>query len=250
MKLAILPLLAALVIPAAASAQITQVAYASLTGGQLTTFDDVAGGGAPGTNYDAVFVSNGVSFAERFVGQTLTNAGGFDQLGGGPSGGSLTLQVGAPGRNLNVFVNAGSQVLTGLGASGFPQFDSIGEGSFAALFSSGQSQFGFQLVGGNGGTANISFFRGDGSLIQAVALGGLTNAFYGFTRDGGVQDIRGISIWNNDDAGIGFDNLKFDVRSVGGEVPEPASWAMLITGFGLVGASMRRRRGQAEITAA
>lgn len=26
-------------------------------------------------------------------------------------------------------------------------------------------------------------------------------------------------------------------------VPEPASWAMLIAGFGLVGASMRRRRG-------
>jgi hypothetical protein len=31
----------------------------------------------------------------------------------------------------------------------------------------------------------------------------------------------------------------------GGEVgvPEPATWAMLITGFGLVGASVRRRRG-------
>ena len=28
----------------------------------------------------------------------------------------------------------------------------------------------------------------------------------------------------------------------GGAVPEPASWAMLIAGFGLVGASMRRRR--------
>ncbi|OHT19789.1 MULTISPECIES: PEPxxWA-CTERM sorting domain-containing protein [Edaphosphingomonas] len=28
-------------------------------------------------------------------------------------------------------------------------------------------------------------------------------------------------------------------------VPEPSTWAMLITGFGLVGAAMRRRRGQA-----
>lgn len=30
-----------------------------------------------------------------------------------------------------------------------------------------------------------------------------------------------------------------------GDVPEPASWVMLIAGFGLVGASMRRRRGVA-----
>ena len=30
--------------------------------------------------------------------------------------------------------------------------------------------------------------------------------------------------------------------SFGGVVPEPASWAMLITGFGLTGAMMRRRR--------
>ena len=31
----------------------------------------------------------------------------------------------------------------------------------------------------------------------------------------------------------------------GGAVPEPASWAMLIAGFGLTGAAMRRRRQQA-----
>jgi hypothetical protein len=28
---------------------------------------------------------------------------------------------------------------------------------------------------------------------------------------------------------------------VGGAIPEPATWAMLLTGFGLVGANMRRR---------
>ncbi len=32
------------------------------------------------------------------------------------------------------------------------------------------------------------------------------------------------------------------ITSGSGAVPEPATWAMLITGFGLVGASMRRRR--------
>ncbi|HEY9234280.1 MAG TPA: PEPxxWA-CTERM sorting domain-containing protein, partial [Phenylobacterium sp.] len=29
----------------------------------------------------------------------------------------------------------------------------------------------------------------------------------------------------------------------GGAVPEPATWAMMITGFGLAGAAIRRRRG-------
>jgi hypothetical protein len=231
-----------LALPAMASAQISQVAYGALSGTQFVTFDDVLGGAAPGTNYDGIFFSNGVGFAERFLGQTLTNAAGFDQLGGAPSGGALTLQTGAPNQNLNVFVNNGSQVLTGLGASGYPDFDAIGEGSIAALFSTGQSQFGFQLVGGNLGTAFLSFFRADGSLIQDISLGGLTDSFYGFSRDGGVNDIFGISIWNNDGAGIGFDNLKFDVQSTGTVVPEPSSLVMLASGLGLFGAFVRRRR--------
>jgi hypothetical protein len=41
-----------------------------------------------------------------------------------------------------------------------------------------------------------------------------------------------ISIWNNK----GLQGVTFAA------VPEPASWALLITGFGLTGAAMRRRR--------
>ena len=36
--------------------------------------------------------------------------------------------------------------------------------------------------------------------------------------------------------------------SVVGAVPEPATWAMMIGGFGIVGASMRRRRNKAKVT--
>ena len=33
-----------------------------------------------------------------------------------------------------------------------------------------------------------------------------------------------------------------DIANIGGAVPEPASWALLVAGFGLVGAAVRRRR--------
>ncbi len=38
------------------------------------------------------------------------------------------------------------------------------------------------------------------------------------------------------------DSIGVNVTFVGGAVPEPANWALLIAGFGLTGAAMRRRR--------
>ncbi len=46
-------------------------------------------------------------------------------------------------------------------------------------------------------------------------------------------DVAGNDSFNQD---IGIDNV-----SVSGAVPEPASWALMIGGFGLVGFAMRRR---------
>lgn len=40
-----------------------------------------------------------------------------------------------------------------------------------------------------------------------------------------------------------FDNIQLSDVAVAGAVPEPAAWAMLISGFGLVGGTMRRRTG-------
>jgi hypothetical protein len=237
----------ALAASSALAAPINLTSYASLTGSQIVTFDDIAGGGAPGTNYNGAISSNGVGLGERFVGQTVASVGGFDQLGGAPAG-ALTLAFGAANQNLNVFVNGSSQVLTGLGPTGYPDFGAIGEGAFSVLFSSDQSEFGFQLVGGNGGEAFLSFFRADGSLIDNVTLAGLADNFYGFSREGGLSDIRGISIWNNDGGGIGFDNLKHDVASNVEPVPEPSTWAMLILGFAGVGfMTYRRSRKNSEL---
>ena len=93
----------------------------------------------------------------------------------------------------------------------------------------------FTLVAGNVTTATFrSYTNGPGGFDQfwlKIPLGyahGYTNYF-----DAGNANSR--SIWNNN--GLGGVTL-----STGGTVPEPASWAPMIMGFGLVGIAARRRR--------
>jgi len=44
----------------------------------------------------------------------------------------------------------------------------------------------------------------------------------------------------------GFDDIHLTLADNGSAVPEPAAWAMMIAGFGLAGATLRRRRGLAS----
>ena len=220
-------------------AQITQVGYDSLSGGQATTFAGVPGGAAPGTNYDNILIVNGVAFGERFAGQTVTANGNFDQIDGTPTS-ALSLLPGSAGNNLSVFQSPAGPVLSGNGTQGFPVNDAIGEGAISMLFSSDQSEFGLRLTGGNGGNAFVGFYRADGSLIQLLTLGSLPLiSSYGFQRDGGVHDIRGVAFWNADVTGLGLAGIRYDVASA---IPEPGSWAMMLLGFAGIGMAARRAR--------
>jgi hypothetical protein len=97
---------------------------------------------------------------------------------------------------------------------------------------------------GTSGQITVTGIRGDSSEVQQVfsvtdqfATYNLSNSFTNLAA------IRFAEIDINDfrDQGLALDNI----TSVGAAVPEPASWAMLITGFGLVGAATRRRRAAA-----
>ncbi|MDO6416331.1 PEPxxWA-CTERM sorting domain-containing protein [Sphingomonas sp. BIUV-7] len=70
--------------------------------------------------------------------------------------------------------------------------------------------------------------------------------------------VKGISVGQGSSAGDGFhayaDNVsyaktdgsvttfKFDLTAAASDVPEPATWGMMIVGFGMVGGSLRRRK--------
>ncbi len=47
--------------------------------------------------------------------------------------------------------------------------------------------------------------------------------------------------WGPDGYEVGLDNIRYTTRELTGAVPEPGTWAMMIAGFGMVGAGLRRR---------
>lgn len=189
---------------------------------QVVTFSEVPGGPTPGTNYDGILVVDGLHFAERFAGQSVGASGDFDVISGAPSS-PLLLQAGAAGQNLDVFDYAGN-LLAGLGAVGFPDMDAIGEGSIAIHFQLPQARVKLDLLGGNGGSASLRFYRADGSLIDDVLISGLADLPYGFGTLDGSYSISGILIQNTDASGIGVDNLCFDAGPVSAR---PLTWGTL-----------------------
>jgi hypothetical protein len=203
---------------APAQAQVTQVSCGSLTGTGLVTFEDVATG-----NHDNIIESGSVCVAERFIGQTLTSVPGsfgeiFDVLDTVASS-PLQLQIGDPNDNIYILSRLGSRTLTGLGPLGSPNPNAIGEGAVALLFDFGQSEIGFDVGGANVPCSfTINFFGSTGNLIDTKTVT-CSNACFGFTRDGGMNDIFGVSIHNTDPAGIAYDNVIHDAPGVEGCEP-------------------------------
>ena len=77
-----------------------------------------------------------------------------------------------------------------------------------------------------------------GLPIKGLVLVG-SDTLYGTTVRGGTSDAG--TLFKPTLGGSPIDPPPIDPPPVGG-VPEPASWAMLIAGFGLTGTAMRRRR--------
>jgi hypothetical protein len=70
-----------------------------------------------------------------------------------------------------------------------------------------------------------------GSALTAVSSG---NAAFTLTLKGPLSSVAPSN-------GAGLDFASFTVDATAAVVPEPATWGMMLVGFGLVGAGMRRR---------
>jgi hypothetical protein len=76
----------------------------------------------------------------------------------------------------------------------------------------------------------------DDSTIPGSAA--ITKTYTNISAAGTI--LKSLTFDGIDDGYITFDN--FNVNFVGGAVPEPATWAMMIAGFGLIGVAARRQR--------
>ena len=94
-----------------------------------------------------------------------------------------------------------------------------------------------------GGTqiASISLTFNDGVSREIFLPTQFGINFVGFTDFG--SSISSITVNALNDI-ISVDDVRFS-GALGGGVPEPATWALMISGFGMVGGAMRRRRAVA-----
>lgn len=184
----------------------------------VETFNSCGGTSSLGNNF-VLSASNPGPCASIAAGISFAPDSGFD------------LYIAGPGQSANV--------TTALGVD-FPP-----SGNNHIRFTGGSLSFGADFNQNFGGGAQ----RGTPVLFTLDALdlmGNLlatfnfsvpsgTSAFFGLTSD---TALGGVDVRQQEGGFAVLDDVAFNAL---GAVPEPASWALLISGFGLTGAAMRRR---------
>lgn len=92
---------------------------------------------------------------------------------------------------------------------------------------------------GPGFTLDLVGTRADDSTISATV--DLDYVFHSYTLNG-FDNLVSLSFSSNANGYVALDNINGATAGPAGAVPEPASWAMMLGGFGLVGGAMRSRR--------
>ena len=120
--------------------------------------------------------------------------------------------------------------------------------NYAAGFTTGFS-FNYSSFSSAGSVTVFDGLNGTGNLLATITLSPNAGSCPGYNAGfcpfgaaginfaGTAKSISFGGVANQ----IVFDDITFGSSTPGGTVPEPASWTMLIAGFGLVGAAMRRR---------
>lgn len=202
--------------------------------------------------YGGAVTAPTVSFGGFFVGQSLSANPSVDCPGGaatacvvGTATGPLTLAANSP----NTFITTDGANPTSPVLSGTPTFN----GPISAIFSTDQVAVGFDggFFNAVGSTGIVAYAR-DGSVLGTISNLGLGIEFLGLGVSDGTARIAGVGLrlTGAEPAGFAIDNLRFGTAGqvVIPAVPEPASWAMMIGGFGVMGAAVRYRRREAKVS--
>jgi hypothetical protein len=152
--------------------------------------------------------------------------------------------------NTSVSVSSlNNEILTTTASNGQARFEST-DGSLdtATIFLTGGQTFTsaeFNLFNAIGTTSSvlISF---NGGVAQSFNLANGQN-FFGFLATGG-DTFSSISFDTNGTGVVDLRQLR--VGGIQAAVPEPGTWAMMLLGFGAIGASMRRNRRRSTATLA
>jgi hypothetical protein len=92
-------------------------------------------------------------------------------------------------------------------------------------------------------TQTYSYTPGVSSSVGLYILGNVADAFQGFT-----PTPSSLSLSFNSTGGSPYSASATLSVPPAGAVPEPASWALMIVGFGLIGGAMRRRKVKTSVS--
>ncbi|GEM_PF-1114694 len=212
-------------------------ANAALTLYQGTDQNPAAGG--PWANSDAAAAAfdaaaaptTKVTFESEAVGafSSLNPAGGLTVTGANIGGGNQRIE----NTSLCSFALCGGNT-----TSGGANFLSLYGGQATFSFSSAVRAFGMYVGGQQISSINVAFNNGSNQTILLDPNGFQGQlGFIGFTDSSNL--ITSVRLNAENDI-LAVDDVRFAIGK--GGVPEPAAWALMLSGFGLVGGAMRRRR--------